>query len=257
MRQLFLFFVVFGAVFAIGAKKPAFVPKRGDLLMTFPRSGTNWTVGILTSLCKRPVRFIKNPNNDESLGVNRLEVDVDDSLPTVYRSHFLEPGIKRLKQSKFRLMFCLRNYKECIVKHHQFNAQEFLDAIRDRHPKVDKYFEDLQFFDSGWKNPKTKHLILYEEIISKPRKCVEELLLFLGESLKPVPEFFEHYDEWNEKMLASYHEQHGKLGPPSNNEPIFHSKDFPKEVLREVDRIIQERYPDLWEKYLYRYGEVD
>ena len=71
-----------------------------------------------------------------------------------------------------------------------------------------------------------------------------------------VPEFFENYDEWNQEMLASYHHQYKLCGPSSNNELIFHSKSFPKDILQQVDSIIKERYPDLWEKYLERYAET-
>lgn len=188
-------------------------------------------------------------------GVNRLKVEVDESLPIVYRCHHFNPSEHELDQSRFRLMVTLRNFKECIVKDCRYNAEQFLNAVRQDDFRVKRYFDMLYFFDSGWQDPATKHLILYEEIISNPRKCVEELLLFLGEGLENVPAFFEHYDEWNSEMLASYHKQHAYLGAPSNNQPIFHSKDFPKEVLLEVDEIVRERHPDLWEKYLYRYEE--
>lgn len=231
------------------------LPESGDLLLTFPRSGTNWTIGVLQTLTKRPVRFLHKPTLKEHLGVNRLGFETDESLPVIYRTHTLYKGIKELDQSQFRLLFTLRNYKECIVKEGKYDAEEFLEAFRSNNDLVEQYFDNLRFFDSGWSDPKTKHLLVYEEIISDPEKVVIDLLKFLGESLDGVPNFFENYEEWNQKMLSSYHEQHKDRGPPSNNQPLFHSKSFPKEVVEEVDGLVQSRFPDLFEKYLKRYQE--
>lgn len=230
-------------------------PRKEVILLTYPRSGTNWTIGILQALCKRPVRFLTNPTYTESLGLNRLGFEVDESLPFVYRSHTASRAVRALDQNSFALVFTLRNFKECIVKQGQFDADQFLDAVLNNNRKVSQYFKNLRFFDSGWKNPETKHLVIYENIVLNPKDEILSLLNFLGEDTSKVPAFFENYDQWNQEMLASYHEQHATMGPPSNNELIFHSKSFPKDLLLKVDQIIKERHPYLWKKYLMQYAE--
>jgi hypothetical protein len=250
------FFLIF--LFLIGALsffslREEFIPEKGDLLLTYPRSGTNWTIGVLQAFSKRPVRFIHKPQLKQHLGLNRLAVPIDESLPILYRTHSVTNAVKKLNQSQFRLLFTLRNYKECLVKEGQFTEKQFLEAVRLRDPLVEMYFENLRFFDQGWKNPETKHLIVYEEVISNPERVILDLLTFFKENLALFPEFFQNYSEWNEKMLSSYHGQHEKKGPSSQNQPIFHTQAFSKETLVEVDALLQERYPDLFEKYLKRY----
>jgi hypothetical protein len=247
-----LFIVSTGSLFGFTEKNDS---KNKDVLLTYRRSGTNWTVGVLQAICKRPFRYLDEPDVKEHIGLNRLGVEIDETLPFFYRTHEVSEALKKIKGSKSRLVCTLRNYKECIVKEGQFNAEEFLDAIRQEKPVVKDYFDNLYFFDRTWKN--AKFLIVYEEIISNPKKVVIDLLNFLGESLEGVEEFFENYAEWGDLMLSSYHNQHKDKGPASNNAPIFHSRSFPKEILCEVDRMIQKRYPDLFEKYLKVYAEKE
>lgn len=248
--------LVLGCLLMGGAAHADFVPEEGTLLLTYPRSGTNWTIGILQAKCQRPVRFLDHPDLTNCLGVNRLRFKIDNRLPVIYRSHSVTDQVKEINQPSFSLILTLRNYKECIVKENQFTAERFLIAVLKNEKCVSQYFRNLEFFESEWKNPETKHLIVYEEILSNPRKVVISLLTFLGEDISGVPEFFEHYDDWNEAMLASYHKQHAKKGPASNNDPLYHSKDFPKKLLIQVDAIIKKRYPHLWDKYLKRYAET-
>lgn len=224
--------------------------KTEAILLTYPRSGTNWTIGILQALCKRTVRWIDNRGT-----VNRLDFEIDESLPIVYRTHGVNQRLVKLKQSSYSLIFTLRNFKECVIKETKYTAEEFVAGLLENDPQITKYFDNLEFFDSGWKNPETKHMIVYEEMIQNPQDTIISLLTFLGESLEKVPEFFEHYDEWNAEMLASYHRQHRRKGPSSQNQPLFHSIDFSKESLIAMDKAVQERYPILWEKYLKRYAE--
>lgn len=260
MKKFFPLVILMISIFLVGAKNPPSQSVKSAILLTYPRSGTNWTIGILQRLCKRPVYYLGTKDfSKKTLGLNRLGFEIDESLPHIYRIHKLNSNLLNLDQSQFSLLFTLRNFKECIIKRNQYTADQFLKAILDNDHNASFYFDNLRFFDSGWKDPKTKHIIIYEEmILTNPQKGVTSLLKFLGEDVTGVPEFFEkHYQEWNRNMLNSYHIQHAKIGPPSNNEFIFHSKDFPKKLLRQVDVAIQKRYPDLWNKYLKRYAESD
>lgn len=257
MKKVCLLLLLLGGLYSILKMYITPIPTEGDLLLTYPRSGTNWTIGVVQALLKRPVRFIDQPYLKEHPGVNRLKIELDETLPTLYRSHYVDKIVKQIDQSHFRLLFTLRNYKECIVKELQLSADQLLEGFRKRDRKVEMYFDNLRFFESQWHNPKTRHLIVYEEMIKDPKTAVTNLLAFLGENSAGVPAFFEGYEEWNKKMLTSYHEQHADRGPPSNNDPRFHSKNFPKEVLREIDALVEARWPDLWETYLKRYKESD
>lgn len=257
MRKLLFttFFLVLNC-FLLEASLPECVPnKEGVLLLTYPRTGTNWTIGILQTLCQRPVRFL-DPKIGHPLGENRLGFKVDERLPFVYRSHKVTDKARSLNVPSYSLICTLRNYKECIVKENKYSCEQFVKAVLNNEASVSNYFDNLVFFDSVWKNPQTKHLAVYEEIVLNPQKQITSLLTFLGEDLSGVPKFMDNYETWNKAMLSSYHEQHARRGPPSNNELIFHSKDFPKDQLMIVDKVIKARYPQLWDKYLKRYAEA-
>lgn len=225
-----------------------------EFLVGCARSGNNWLITILQILLKKPCRRPGMPSlcakND--LGLNRLGLNLDYCKPILYRTHHFSPVFKKIDQSKNKLIFIIRNYKECLVRHHRYTAQELYDVVlNDTHGFKD-YINNLQSYDD-WKDENTKLLIHYEDLISNPREVIEELLAFLGEGTEGLDEFFDQYEYWRKKSINSYKSQHNGMPSSGGKKELFHSKNFPIELLRSMDKHLQQTYPSLWEKYLFKY----
>ena len=118
-----------------------------QVLLTFPRSGTNLTLGVLQLLTHKPVESY-NPGFE----VNRLNLDLDQSKVPLWRAHSYS-HIKHLDPNSNKLLMILRNYKECIVTHEKkmgkegFAAQELRSSVLKNSGGFRGYIDNLRFFD--------------------------------------------------------------------------------------------------------------
>lgn len=220
----------------------------------YPRSGNNWTMAILQILTHRPIKDIQfQKRKVYSQVLSPLDLPIDSSRPMLYRTHKVLPLLENADPSKNQLLFILRNFKECIVRECGYDPVQLENSILTESGGFKQYIDDLIFFDSGWKNETTKHLIYYEELISEPRQTIEKLLAFFDEKPSNLNDFFENFESWRQLVITKYSEVHTTMPSSNGDKKVFHTKDFPPEALQKIDRYIETKYPELWNKYLSIY----
>lgn len=225
-----------------------------EFLLTFPISGTNLTIGSIQAITRKPVLLIKKQWRVSHPGVNRLELDLNFDKLVLYRTHIGGGFFDKINQDKNKLLVVLRNYKECIPRACQYSEAEFKHAVLSEEGGFCHYIRNLRCFDR-WKNPDTKLLIYYEDLILDLRGNVEKILQFLGEDITQMDQVFEDEKSFREKLIQLYRKQCPVKDAWSSggDKLIYHSRNFKNESLIEMDVHIQKNYPNLWKKYLKRY----
>jgi len=228
--------------------------ENAEFLVTYPKSGTNWTVCILQILAGRQIQWATASSIEDNLLIhNRLRVPLNLTKPPIYRDHCPSVDYYNIDQSKNKLVVLLRNYKECIVRNLYITEKELVKEITSDQKHFSLYISNLNLYHN-WKDENTKLLIYYEDLIQKPRQTIEKLLAFLEEPLDGLEDFFDNYDYWKNKAISSYKRQYGHNISSGGQKEIHHSKDFSIQSLHKIDQHIQETYPELWENYLSRYA---
>ena len=232
-----------------------------EVLLTYPKSGTNLTICTLQILTGKPARtHAQLGTNNDLIGTNRLKLNLDQTKTPLWRTHEAS-RIRNLDPNTSKLLFVIRNYKECIMKRQKenislnFSPTQLRNCIVNSDAEFNHYIDNLNFYNS-WPNDETKLIIYYEDLISQPRVEICKILDFFGEQDADVDGFFANYDYWAKRILDSYIKQRGAQHSSGGNKAIYHSKDFPISILQEIDQSVQVRYPVLWEKYLNRYETV-
>jgi len=224
-----------------------------EFFLSYPGSGTNWTLSLLQILAKKPVGNGCDSSYVQKYVTNRLNLPLDYSKTTLYRTHFVHDSLRRINPSKNKLLLIVRNYKEChsrALKFHKKNNSA--SNVYTQIAFLDEYLDPLNFYEN-WKDSKTKLLIYYEDLITKPRQTIEKLLTFFDEDTSCLDNFFKKYDYWREKVLNSYISQHNYNFSSNGNKKDFHSKDLSVSEKKEMDQFIKKNYPVIWKKYLSRY----
>jgi Sulfotransferase domain len=257
MLQLFiLFFCAFSSLNAITEPMDHSRPnsiENAEIFLGYPRSGNNWTMAILQITTQRRILPIHSYDIKFSHVLYSLNFKTNPNKPILYRTHGVHPIMRQINHSKNKLLFILRNYKECIVRECGYDDKELKNSVLTNTGGFQMYINDLIFFDRDWKDSSTKMMIYYEDLISKPRETIEKLLTFFNEPLDNLDDFFDNYDYWKDLVLTKYHEVHNKVPSSGGDKKVFHSKDFSARKLKKIDSHIKETYPDLWAKYLSVY----
>jgi len=225
--------------------------ENAEFLVAYPRSGTNWTCALLQILCRKPIKNCNDPLDEKSAVTNRLDLELDYSQPILYRAHDANDKIHTINHSKNKLIVLVRNFKECIVRERKCTEHEFYEIVGKKGPDFQLYLKNITLYHS-WKDPKTKLLIYYEDLIFKPRQTIEKLVNFL-EIETDLDHFFDNYEYWKSEVITSYKTQHNTLPSSGGNQEIFHSKDFSKEGLRKLDNYLMKTHSLFWNEYLFRY----
>ncbi len=228
-----------------------------EFFLTYPRSGTNLTIGILQYLTRKPLRDTKNNLKLNLNAYNRLKLEIENEKNTLYRLHasldWQKELLTKLQTKKNKLLFVLRNPKECIVRHCSYSEQQFLKSVIENQGGFAQYLFNLKIFDE-W-NDRTKLLLYYEDILATPEVVAIKLLEFFDESDDYLESYISNLDEILAGILTSYQKQSvvNKLKYSNKSIVPFHSKNFSRESMRIVDEHIISAYPNLWNKYLKRY----
>ena len=225
-----------------------------EVILTYPKSGTNLTICTIQILTRRPVEYYTQAMT------NRLQLELDRTKTPLWRSHEAK-YIRNLDPNTSKLLLVIRNYKECIVRKvlqmddPSFTPSKLRNCVVNNEADFRQYMDNLSYYNA-WPNDETKLIIYYEDLISQPRVEISKILDFFGEQDADVDGFFADYDTWMQKIMNSYKKQHGTQYSSGGNKEIYHSKNFPVSILQEIDQSIENRYPELWEKYLNRYRTV-
>lgn len=233
------------------------------VLLSFPQSGNTWLRYCLEALTGRPTlhRYTSQPRLNDFLFLwpiaweTNFELDPNKTL--IEKMHQVKETMLHNRNETIylnpdldTLIFILRNPKETIARVEYASFDLLLEGVCKAYYPHRLYFENLAFFDS-WPAER-RYLIYYEDLITHPRETLAGILAFLHESDERLDQFIQDYQQHKQKSLSLY------PNPTSRgSDPLFHSKKLSAAYRKQVDIWIAQAYPELWNKYLERYGERD
>ena len=219
-------------------------------LLSFPRSGSHWTMYIIQYLTKK--YWVKGT---KKYVFPNLESVIDPRLSPNYRAHVVK-YIKTLDPSNKacfnahkgdKLIFILRNYRECFIRHCGYNSDLTTKKFQLNH--LVKSYVDLITTYEKWD---TDHrlLICYEDLMMRPEEEIARISKFLGADTTRLRDFVDHLDK---HILASLNER--KEASMSKGKDIsYHSKNQDQHFLAKIDSEVESYSALYWDKYLKQYS---
>ena len=210
------------------------------LLVSYSRSGTNW------------VRyFIESNTGKATPGQKRLIEGYDYYIDRAHAGYTTMHNYRKV-------LFLVRDYKECIVRHHGINnirenyntLQDFLNNDNIKQP-VSCYIENIRAFDNLKKD---KLIIYYEDLISNPSKYLQQIGEFLEIKKSKLDKFLEDIDYHKSNSIKLYtlgghsSETTGKVTKLN-----YHRNKMTQKEIFEFDAFFRDKSKDLYNKYLKRY----
>lgn len=201
-----------------------------DYILSYPRSGNTWTRYCIEFLTERPTVGIA-----DSLSRLKMPILFSSYENCVFRkSHYLDINPNKL-------LFLIRNFKECIPRHLHVNSLS-PTAIKG----INDYLNLLRLYDE---HDKEKMIVYYEDMISGDEDFFLEFTEFIGGTEERLDEFLSNIDEHRERGVQIYINR-GEYSVTEGKKEIHHSKELNTDLwdqkALEIDR-------ELAEKYLSRY----
>lgn len=209
--------------------------KKIHSVVGYPRSGNNWLCYCLSKI--------------SNCGISQLSYAHGNTF------NFW----KNIANNENNLVFIIRNYKECIVRHTNANFKIIKMELSGSTPietgKEDTdYISLMKLYDSYSEN--RKYLVYYDELIKNPERTLNNLLKFTQEDSDKLNEFMKNYDYHKNFSLKKYS---NLIQPPITkgeiNKITFHRNKLSINQRHELDNYINRKFPNLFEKYLIRYAE--
>jgi hypothetical protein len=157
-----------------------------------------------------------------------------------------------------RLLLLVRNYKECLIRHHietgvfqkSASVEAFLTADCRQSPAW--YIENIRDFDAF---EGEKLCVYYEEILEHPRVELTKIFDLLDIPVAGREEFFDHLALHQERSVNRYELNQKSYTRGAADKLVFHSQSVTPDQRREFDECYRRHHPELFAKYLARYQE--
>jgi hypothetical protein len=188
--------------------------------LAYPRSGST-LIQFLLRYANPPIATTKLHGHDM---FNMKKDAVDDKLLTI-----------------------IRNYKECIMSHltrddDQHNITKIKEAFV-------QYIKVLEVFENS---ECTKCLIYYEDLITNPTSTLQKIANCFGYDIKRV---LDNLDVLLEESRQSYIRELGTT--QTSGKTIIHFTPITKHYKFDWDHEVRNLNPELYDKYLKLYGEIN
>jgi FkbM family methyltransferase len=239
---------------------------RKTILLSYPRSGNTWLRYCMEFLTKRLTIGYISPGVSIENGLGRLvDLGVDWSKPPIaYKRHGHTPNEKNsYDMNNDNLILLVRNYKECIVRHHMVGIdgpdRMFYSQTQGYRDGSLDYIGCIQIYEEWGAR---KLLIYYEDLISDPEPELVKVLDLLGANRTHLSELMNNLDSHRKQSVSLYTGNKKTSGQQSctqgdPNKLLFHSKGLTDRQRTEWDQHLVRNYPDITGKYLMRYQEPD
>ena len=208
------------------------------LLVSYPRSGTNWIRYIVEYISECPT-----PGQKRLISGTNYYID---------RAHRAYPTMRFY----FKVVLLIRDYRECILRHHEDIWRDYPDVaalLTDEGLKqpASWYIKNIEAFDAF---EGAKLLIYYEDLLGKPEETITELSAFLGLEQRKTRSFLEDIDVHFHNSVKAYTRGRHSSQTSSTKDIGFHAKTkLTTSLIKEFDEFYFSRFPDLAYNYLYRY----
>ncbi len=219
-------------------------------LLSYPRSGSNWLSYCIECLSEMQI----GGSLTGFLSIGNKITKSHGNTKSWWKDFIL---------CKDSLILMVRNYKECVVRNCDGDLAKVFSDLQGGLPlktgieKTD-YISILKLFEY---TKEKKHLIYYEDLVQNPYQELSRLVKFLeqfGGNKGNITSFMKQYEQHRKTSLELYGKKIDK--PRTNgtrNELLFHSKKLTKETKLKIDDHLIKRFPNIYNKYLKRYGEND
>lgn len=239
-------------------------PSPNVIVLTPQRCGTHWLLYSIRHLTKASP--IKGLQKNGTLFENDSQFDFFGE-PINWNTYFLihvhhPNSIIWQDPQENKLILIIRDYKESILRMFS-NFSYIKDVIGKKHNDpifnilppfygvITWYFENLEYFEQ-FKGE--KFLVYYEELLLQSENVYRNILSFLNASDQFLEDFMNEL-ELHKDVCLNYYDSKSFGSETKGKNLKFHSKKIKEEELIEFDQLVQDNYPNLWEKYLSRYKE--
>lgn len=217
-----------------------------NLLLSYPRSGNTWfrcCIEVLTEMWTLP--------NTSNFGIIRNTFKEKSGI-ILNKRHILK---NEDKNPNNKLILLLRNYKEVIIRHCSINKiNQCIHLTFHAENFKFNYIQNISDFDK-WQGEKL--LIYYEDFILNPEKELKRSLDFLGQDESKLENFVSNFEFYKNKGITVYTNGNKNKSITEGNTTIYHSKKINKEERIQWDTVVKNRVPNLYDKYLIKYSELE
>lgn len=224
--------------------------KNNVLLLSYPRSGTHIMSIIIRNLMFRQTTI--TPTSYSKVSDNYLNVHSMGMYKAKQNASFNSDYVLDVK--KDYLIFLVRNYRECMLRHFDEDAGKVIEHLQDDSKShfATKFFENLELYDNWPSNRKL--LVYYEDLMLSQEKEVKRIANFLQTDEDTLNLLLESLEKQREGSLRLYIKRYGDRKEGSKGLDILsHSRNIPHKHLVKMDKIAKRRARHLYAKYLKRY----
>jgi hypothetical protein len=212
---------------------------QNPLLVTYPRSGTNWVRYIVEYVSERPTP-----------GAERLMAGQDFVIDRAHR------GFKVMRHYE-RVMLVIRDYRECLLRHlgdttwaDSEDVSTFLSTNTGAQPPQD-FFRNIVAFD---RHPGPKAHFHYEELLLSPERVIPAIVAFLQLPEDRLADLLERLDWHKEQSVAAYRTNQKSVTAGDTTRLSHHACEKLTPAQRsEFDGVLREQGPKVYDTYLRRY----
>lgn len=215
------------------------------LILSYPRSGNSFVMYFIKRSME--LNFINDcyfsSRNKKNIKTTKQDFEKAAKKSCgVFKEHS-SLNCNFFDQKNDNLIFIVRNYKECIVRHIPQTVSNYDRAQYE----CKKYANNIIFYDS-WGGP--KKILYYEDLVNSFKKNYLPILDIINVNMDIHNNLFNNFQYHKQKCLEHYNKicdskTYGK-------KKIFHSELLSNETKRRFDSIVKNT---ITEKYITRYFE--
>jgi len=205
------------------------------LLVSFQRSGTNWTRYVIEFLTKR-----RTPGHPKLVETGRFVID---------RAH---EGYAVMHKHK-RVILVLRDYKECIIRDRgrEFDSARSVEAFLRNSDGVEQYCKNIEAFD---RHRGDKLLIYYDNLLTNPELEIKKIAAFFDAPQERFEELLERLDYHKKQSIAFYELNKKSITGGAQSKLKWHAAQKLDDAGQAAfDSYFEKRLKNLYKKYLSRY----
>lgn len=220
------------------------------ILFARPRSGVSW----LRYICRQMKNLVPVESHHEDVTFHQWDDGVQyHDLPLVTKTHWLPINL----ENQGKLITIIRDYKECIVRHHCYRRYDDDRTMEDYDDLQEdliggysrecwSYVGYLEIFDR-WVADQDKLLIYYEDLMNNPNDTIGRIGKFIGCSSH---DFIQNYKLHQQASRQLYTDSQ-----VSGEDVNFHKQQLSPMQRTKWDNVLRNHNSYLFDKYLGRYAE--
>jgi len=145
----------------------------------------------------------------------------------------------------------VRDYKECIISYRGgHDIKKLTEAIKPFKPGTMNYIRPLEIYDT-WPKER-RHMVYYENLIEHPASEIYRIAVFLNCEHR-WKRFIQRIEHHKARCLRHY-DGDAKESKSRGCHIDYWKKNLSPDGCKQWDETIKKAHPELFEKYLKRYG---